>query len=266
MDSYTNPLEFRDRYEEDYRRADSVRALLDRWPGWTEHAEKEILDIKNDYGPEWRRYQEVQDVLERLAGRGLIAVPDLQEVNAVRPGALAVFRDMVPPGWAAGLRVPYVVLCGPQFRGQELQEARKVPAGWYGMTTPTVVLAVPELGQWARGMLECAKRGWMEAERLVHVWGQPHERIPQVEFTPVLIATGRHANVKELQRMVDKDEMDRPTHLCGHRWALCSQLTMGQTLWVLGRLWAEGVRGMPQQLQQLCEMLNLEGYDVRWFK
>lgn len=137
------------------------------------------------------------------------------------------------------------------------------------MTTSTLVVAVPELEMWAEALLECAKRGWMDAQGLVHLWGQPHETLPEVAFKPILICTGRHADMKALVRMVDKDEMDRPTRLCGHRWALCSQLTMGQTLWVLGRLWAEGLMGravVPQQLLKMCEMLNLEQYEPRWFE
>lgn len=36
MNSYINPLAFRDRYAEDYYKVDSVQELLNRWPGWAE--------------------------------------------------------------------------------------------------------------------------------------------------------------------------------------------------------------------------------------
>lgn len=268
MNSYINPLAFRDRYAEDYCKADSVAELLNRWPGWAVHAEKEILDIKGSLEPEVRKYVQVQDVLERLAGSGRLGVPNLQEVS-VREEALAVFDSTVPTAWAVTLQVPYVVLCGPELKNPDLQAARKIPAGWYGMTTGTLVVAVPELDMWAEALLECAKRGWMDAQGLVHLWGQPHETAPEVALKPILICTGRHADMKALVRMVDKDEMDRPVRLCGHRWALCSQLTMGQTLWVLGRLWAEGLMGravVPQQLLEMCKMLNLKQYEPRWFE
>lgn len=187
----------------------------------------------------------------------------------MREEALAVFDSIVPPQWVVTLQVPYVVLCGPELKNPDLQAARKIPQGWYGVTTSSLTLAVPELDMWATALLECVKRGWMDAQGLVHLWGQPHETLPEVAFKPILIFTGRNANLQKLERMVGKDEMDRPVRLCGYRWALCSQLTMGQTLWVLGRLWAEGLMGravVPQQLLRLCEMLNLEQYEPRWFE
>ena len=268
MNSYERSLKFEDRYGKDCHADDPVLALLNRWPGWAVHGGEQIEAICESYEPEARKYQQVQSVLEGLAGRGRLGVPNLQEVS-VREGALAVFDSIVPPAWAVTLRVPYVVLCGPELKNPDLQAARKIPAGWYGMTTSSLTLAVPELDMWAEALLECAKRGWADAQSLVHLWGQPHETMPEVSFKPILIFTGRNANLQKLERMVGKDEMDRPVRLCGHRWALCSQLTMGQTLWVLGRLWAEGLMGravVPQQLLKMCEMLNLEQYEPRWFE
>lgn len=268
MNSYERPLKFEDRYGEDCHADDPVLALLNRWPGWAVHGGEQINAICSSYEPEARKYQQAQSVLEGLAGSGRLGVPNLQQVE-VRPGAMAVFDSIVPPAWAVTLRVPYVVICGLELKNPDLQVARKIPAGWYGVTTSSLTLAVPELDMWATALLECAKRGWMDAQGLVHLWGQPHETMPEVAFKPILICTGRHADMNELDSMVDKDEMDRPTRLCGHRWALCSQLTMGQTLWVLGRLWAEGLMAratVPQQLLQLCEMLSLEQYEPRWFE
>lgn len=144
MNSYINPLAFRDRYAQDYYK-------VDRWPGWAVHAEQEILDIKGSLEPEVRKYVQVQDVLERLAGSGRLGVPNLQEVS-VREGALAVFDSIVLPAWAVTLRVPHVVICGPELKNPDLQVARKMPAGWYGVTTSNLTLAVPELGMWAAGV------------------------------------------------------------------------------------------------------------------
>ncbi|WP_294626555.1 hypothetical protein [uncultured Rothia sp.] len=146
MNSYINPLAFRDRYAQDYYK-------VDRWPGWAVHAEQEILDIKGSLEPEVRKYVQVQDVLERLAGSGRLGVPNLQEVS-VREGALAVFDSIVLPAWAVTLRVPHVVICGPELKNPDLQVARKMPAGWYGVTTSNLTLAVPELGMWATALLE----------------------------------------------------------------------------------------------------------------